>query len=525
MKYTNPILPGFHPDPSICRVGDDYYLVTSSFEYFPAIPIFHSKNLIDWEQIGYCITNSDWLPLMHGVPNCSGIYAPTIRYHKGRYYVICTNVSTSETKEQGYGNFIVSTEDPYKGWSKPVFIDCPGIDPSLFFGENGKVYYCGTERNIYLCEINPDTGEVLSGKKYIWQGTGGTCPEGPHIYQKDGWYYLMIAEGGTEYGHMVTMARSKEIWGPYESCPNNPILTNRSTGRSIMAVGHADLIEDKNQNWWAVCLCNRPISYPPKHNLGRETSLVPVSWDKDGWPSMGNNGIVEEVVEIKEIEVEQQQKKEDVSKGCRKNRIPKTEEVYEYREDFKTGELSLRWNYLYNPNQNYISCTNEKGLSLTGMSATLSDADTSTFVGCRQEHHRCRVSTRMEFAPMSEGEEAGIAVYLNRNHHYELAIIRKGGQNNLMLRRKIGTLWNIECQIPWEMAAVYLKIEASKTEYAFFYSSDGENYLKAGSGETAYLTTEVGGGFTGNYFALYATGNGKKSECCADFSWFHIQGN
>lgn len=517
MQYTNPIIPGFHPDPSICCVGDDYYLVTSSFEFFPCIPLFHSKNLVDWVQIGYCIMNRDYLPLMHGNPNASGIYAPTIRYHNGRFYVICTNVTTSDTTDTRYGNFIVSTTNPRGQWSQPIWLKCKGIDPSLFFDEDGKVYFCGTNGGVYLCQINPDTGEILSEQQNIWQGTGGCYPEGPHIYHRDGWYYLMIAEGGTEYGHMETIARSKKIEGPYKNYEKNPILSSRSLGLPIMATGHADLVEDKNKNWWAVCLGVRPISYPPKYNLGRETFLVPVKWTLDGWPVLGNHGVVEVTVHTDLLETGNTI---EITKTVIP--VPRSDEPYEFYDDFSSFELSLRWNYLYNPDLRYIK-HDSYGLALQGMKTTLSDADISTFLAFRQEHHNCVVRLKLKFSPAHEGEEAGVAVYMNRDHHYEMALARLEEKVCLIVRRRIGTLWKIEQNTIYDCEEVFMELEATKEFYRFRYSSDGINFHELGKGESKYLTTEVGGNFTGNFFALYATGNGEVCKNIAYFKWVHYK--
>ncbi|HWT74513.1 MAG TPA: glycoside hydrolase family 43 protein [Mobilitalea sp.] len=517
MQYTNPIIPGFHSDPSICRAEDDYYLVTSSFEFFPCIPLFHSKNLVDWKLIGYCITRSDYLPLMHGSPNASGIYAPTIRYHNGRFYVICTNVTTSDTTDTRYGNFIVSCTDPNGEWTQPVWLKCDGIDPSLFFDEDDKVYFCGTNEGIYFCQINPETGKILSEKKYIWQGTGGCCPEGPHIYRRGGWYYLMIAEGGTEYGHMETIARSQRIEGPYEAYQNNPVLSNRSLGLPVMAVGHADLIEDQNKNWWAVCLGVRPISYPPKYNLGRETFLVPVQWTEDGWPILGNQGVVDV-----QVQTDLLQTNVFVDRNERAVQVPKAGEPYEFYDDFSSAALSLRWTYLYNPDLYYIE-KDSNGLRLQGMATTLSDADVSTFLAFRQEHHACSISLKLDFSPQFEGEEAGLSIYMNRDHHYEMALTRAEGEACLIIRRRIGSLWKLEQKIAYNAAVVYMELEATKEHYRFNYSRDGCRFSELGRGEAKYLTTEVGGNFTGNFFALYATGNGKVCKDIAHFGWVHYK--
>lgn len=208
MLFKNPVIPGYNPDPSICRVGDDFYLVNSTFEFFPGVPVYHSKNLVNWELKGYCLNRRSQLEL-EGCRNSGGIYAPTIRYHKGMFYMITTNVTDK-------GNFVVHTDNIDGEWSDPAWIDQGGIDPSLFWDEDNKCYYCSTGildgvRGIVAFEINPMTGEILSDKHLISEGCGGQCAEGPHIYKKDGMYYLMIAEGGTEYAHRETIQRSASV--------------------------------------------------------------------------------------------------------------------------------------------------------------------------------------------------------------------------------------------------------------------------------------------------------------------------
>src|SRR5574344_493746 len=281
--YKNPIIKGFHPDPSVCRVDSDYYLVTSSFEYFPGVPIYHSRDMVNWEQIGNVLSRRSQLELSKsGVSG--GIYAPTIRYNDGVFYMITTNVSNK-------GNFFVYTTDPKGEWSEPVWLEQGGIDPSLYF-EDGKCYMTSNPDDaIWLCEIDKKSGKILSTSKKIWSGTGGRYPEAPHIFKKDGYYYLMIAEGGTEYGHKVTIARSRTVAGPYESNPANPILTHFShQGESspIQGLGHADFVEAYDGTWWMVFLGFRPQSYN-HHLTGRETYLAPVEWKEGQWPVVNGN--------------------------------------------------------------------------------------------------------------------------------------------------------------------------------------------------------------------------------------------
>lgn len=513
MKYKNPVISGFHPDPSVCRVGDDYYLVNSSFEYFPGIPVFHSKDLIHWEQIGHCITRNEQITYRKGAPNCSGMFAPTIRYSNGIFYVICTNVTFGQKHD---GNFIVWTDDPAGEWSDPVWLKTPGIDPSLFWDDDGKVYYTGTYQKIFVCEINPKTGEVIGERKKVWGGTGGNDPEGPHIYKRNGWYYLLISEGGTEYGHMVTVARSKDIFGPYESCPRNPVLTNRSTSLPIKAVGHADLIEDTKGNWWAICHGIRTISYPFKHNLGRETLLVPVTWDEEGWPVFGNAGMVKDEIEVEDmIEV---QGSVDVQEGAKKS----SKKGKVILDNFSGTKLKPEWNFIYNPCEELWQLHQNK-LTLYGSETALSDAESLAWVGRRQEHLECIASTQLRFIRMQDNEEAGISIYLNNKHHYEAALTRIHDKGYIILRRQIGSLWKIENQIPYNSNTVVLELHCSKDTYSFWYGDTKDEVKFLGKGETEYLTTEVGGKFTGNYIALYATGNGVKCREGADFEWFEYK--
>ncbi len=516
MKYQNPILPGFRPDPSICRVGEDFYLVNSTFEYFPGIPIYHSKDLIHWEQIGHCLTRNSQVVLKKGAPNCIGIYAPTLRYHNGTFYCIVTSVGGGE-------NFFIKTDDIYGEWSEPIMLPAmKGIDPSLFFDEDGKVYYSGTDESIYLWELDLATGEPIGEKHYVWGGTGANNPEGPHIYKINGMYYLLIAEGGTELNHMVTIARSESVFGPYESCPHNPILTNRGTGLPIKAIGHADLVEDQNGNWWAVCLGNRPVSYPFRHILGRETMLVPVTWE-DGWPVMGTDGHVYEEVDLSEVP--------DVSGAAGGRRLPGNPESYvpsdryipgsNMMDDFAGNVLHPSWNYIYNPTQALVE-TGADGLVLSGNEAAIWDDEEKAILCRRQEHMDFCAEAVLKFRPAQDLEEAGLAIYMNNRHHYEIAFTMMSDEPCIILRRQIGSLRAIEKVIPYAGEEVVLRLTGTREKYTLSYKETEEraSYIEAGSGETAYLSTEAGGCFTGNYIALYASGNGRPATARAVFKRF-----
>lgn len=503
MQYKNPVISGFYPDPSVCRVGDTYYLVNSSFEYFPGIPIFESKDLIHWHQIGHVIDKNNPLLLKRGFPNKTGLYAPTIRYHKGRFYVVCTNVAFGDEDE---GNFIVSAENPAGPWSNPIFLDLPGIDPSLLFDADGSVYFTGTHGNIYVCKIDIETGKTLENRRDIWAGTGGSAPEGPHLYHIDDWYYLMISEGGTEMCHMVTMSRSRSPYGPYESFSGNPIMSNRSTELPIRAAGHADLVCDTFGKWWAVCLGVRVISYPLRHNLGRETMLLPVEWH-DGWPIMGREGFLDELIVIdRHMGVETHQNASIESQP--------------FRTDFTKAYDQLPWNSIYTIDETLIKQTGE-GLQLLGNSVSLSEASHLAWYGRRQTHHVCSAAVNFEFAPMKDGEEVGLTVYMNHQHHYEIAMTQLEGKRHLIFRRQIGALYRIENMVAFEHSQATFKVEADKSQYRFSYQNHAD-WVEFGCGETQYLTTEVGGCFTGNYIGFYATGNGSNFEKPATIKWFEI---
>ncbi|NIK68604.1 glycoside hydrolase family 43 protein [Paenibacillus sp. BK720] len=497
-QYSNPVISGFHPDPSVCRAGEDYYLVTSSFEYFPGVPLFHSRDLVNWEQIGHVLTRTEQLDLSKA-GSSGGIYAPTIRYNNGTFFMTTTNVS-------GGGNFYVHADDPRGKWSDPVFVDQPGIDPDLFFDEDGTVYYTTSHdakgQGVYQSRIDIKTGERLSDVSLLWKGTGGQYPEAPHVYRIGEWYYLMISEGGTEYGHMVTVARSKRPDGPFEGCPHNPILTHRSQLRTIHATGHADFIQGPDGGWWAVCLGIRPAGYPHHHYLGRETFLAPVTWTEDAWPVIGDHGTIGEIMPAGNLPLQ-----------------PKTEPAG--RDDFDEASLASCWNFLRSPDPGNWSLSAKKGsLTLYGSGDTLNETGAPSFVGRRQQHFSFRASTHLTFAPKRDGEEAGIAVYMNERFHYEIAVTQIAGARKLIFRRRLGTLWKVESEIPWSTDSVVLSIHADGMSYVFGFAGSGEEEpIRMGQGECRLLATEVAGGFTGVFIAMYATGNGARSITPAYFDW------
>ena len=502
--FRNPIIPGFYPDPSICRVGEDYYMIHSSFEFFPGVPIFHSKDLVHWRQIGHCLTRKSQLPL--GKMRASGgIYATTIRYHKGTFYMLTTNVD-------GGGNFYVTAKNPAGPWSEPIwFNDGGGIDPSLFFDDDGKVYYTRHEGqgDGYIAQTTLDlkTGKLEGPLKKIWGGTGGIWAEGPHLYKVNGKYFLMISEGGTSYDHMVTIARSDSPWGPYESNPDNPILTHRNHPKHpLQALGHADLVETPD-GWWLVCLGIRPQG-GRFHHIGRETFLAPVVFNKAGWPVVNGNGTID--VTMPAPKLPQHIWPE-----------PPT------RDNFDGKTLALQWNYLRNPYEGDYSLTERSGfLRLYGSAVTISDQDSPAFIGRRQTDFNCVASTLLEFDPNSENEEAGLVARGNDRHHYEIAVTLKDGKRQVLFRKVFkGKIIEPVKYAEVQPGPVILSVKAMPLTYEFFYQSKGGKAISLGTAPTRDLSVEAigfdyGMCFTGAYFGMYATGNGKKSTKPADFDWF-----
>jgi xylan 1,4-beta-xylosidase len=510
--YRNPVIPGFHPDPSVVRVGDDFYLVTSSFEFFPGVPIFTSRDLVHWRQLGHVLTRESQRPLQKARPS-GGIYAPTLRYHAGTFYVITTNVD-------GGGNFLVTAKDPAGPWSEPVWLpDFGGIDPSLFFDDDGTVYLTGQgsgapgqPRGIYQTTLDVRTGRLLGPLRLVWDRTGMRYPEGPHLYKIRGKYYLMIAEGGTEYGHMVKIARGDSPWGPFDACPRNPILTHRETENDmpVQGTGHADIVEAADGSWWMVFLAFRPVS-GYWHHLGRETFLAPVTWDAEGWPVVNGGRPVGLEVQAATL-------------PAHPSPTPAARTAFD-------APLGPEWNHLRHPNRSSYSLDARPGwLTLRPEAASLGAVASPTWVGRRQEHMFCRVATLVDFVPGRDGEEAGISLYMNPDHRYEIGVGRANGRRQVFVRQRIGPhLETITASSPIEGSEpVVLQVDATPEEYTFSFgiAMSGRPQTATtplGQGLVRYLSSEVAGGFTGVYVGLYATGNGQPALAPAHFDWYDYE--
>ncbi|GAB2762447.1 glycoside hydrolase family 43 protein [Streptomyces bullii] len=378
--FANPVIPGFHPDPSICRAGDDYYLACSSFEYFPGVPIFHSRDLVHWTQIGNVLDRLSQLRLPLDTPSSAGIYAPTLRHHDGRFWLITTNVNDG-------GNLLFTATDPAGPWSDPIRLpDVHGIDPDLAWDDESNCW-C-TTAGVGQIRIDPRTGQSFGPQRRLWSGTpGAKAPEAPHLYRIGEYWYLLIAEGGTERGHGVSVARGRTPNGPFEPCPANPILTHRGTDHPVQNTGHADLVQAPDGTWWMVLLGVRPRGGTPGwHVLGRETFLAPVSW-ADGWPVVGEPA--------------------PVMAAPAWPLAPGPAEAS--RDDFDLSELRPSW---VSPRSRPTEhCTTEERagwLTLRARGGSLDDPDVM-FVGRRQRHLSCRASTLID---PGQGR-GGLAVHLD----------------------------------------------------------------------------------------------------------------
>ena len=490
---TNPILPGFYPDPSICAVGDDFYLVNSSFAYFPGIPIMHSKDLAHWEQIGNACDRESQLPL-GDTGHSRGLFAPTIRYHEGTFYIICTNVSYG-------GNFIITAQNPTGPWSEPHYIEgADGIDPSLFFDEDGTCYYIGTHPNpagcqydgdwyIWIQELDIENMKLVGEVHNVWNGAMRNIiwPEGPHLYKIGEYYYIMHAEGGTGPDHAVTVCRSKNVYGPYENNFCNPILTHRHLGRKypIRYVGHADLVKTINDEWYMVMLAVRPLE--GYTIMGRETFLARVEWEND-WPVVNPGvGRLTDTVEIN---------------------LPKwttyTAESNEYV--FSTmGQLPPEFMVLRNADKSHYSLEKGKGLLMLFDTHTLKEQASPSYLALRQKHHHFIAKALLDVSNLSEDKRAGIA-YL-QNNLYNLRVEVNGKMAEVILCEK-GTDRRVISMPLQGSNPLEVSLEVDGLSAAVIIEGQ-----KSPEVDIRTLSTEAAGGFTGCTVGLYAVADTENTDC------------
>jgi xylan 1,4-beta-xylosidase len=525
--FRNPILPGFYPDPSICRVGEDYYLVNSTFEYFPGLPVFHSRDLVHWRQLGHVLDRPSQLPL-DGICASDGLYAPTIRHAGGTFYVVNTLVRGTSKK----GNFIVTAANPAGPWSEPSWLEnAPGIDPSLFFDDDGRALYVGNrpvangryagDHEIWLQELDLGTMRLVGEPCVLWGGADreAVYAEAPHLYKINGRYYLMIAEGGTGHDHAVTIARSDKITGPYQGNRRNPIMTHRHLGLDypIVGTGHADLVETPSGEWWMVLLAMRPYG-GYFYNLGRETFLVPVLWE-EGWPVVAAGGGRVEFV--------------GRAPNLPEHRWPSPPVC----DHFETRTLAPQWNFLRTPRDDFWSLSARPGyLRLRLRPECLMDLANPSFVGRRQQHIRFAARAALEFKPRQDYECAGVVLLQNNDFHFRFVItggeatsvrlVKRSAPNPVLLGSSIpaGTDVTLE-ELPVKGNRFYFKVEADGQAYSFYIATEPEAWQPVAEGvDGRILSTPLAGGFVGAYIGMYASSNGQPSTNTADFDWFEYIG-
>ncbi len=541
-NYLNPVIPGFYPDPSICKVDDNYYLVNSTFAFYPGVPVFQSKDLVNWKQIGHVLDRPSQLDL-DGLNISQGIFAPTIRYNKGIFYMITTLVGNGD-------NFFVTADKPEGPWSDPVWLpDVTGIDPSLFFDDDGRSYivfnsdppdnislYEG-HRAIWMYEFDPLEKKTFGEKHLIVNGGTDISKEpiwieGPHIFKVNKYYYLIAAEGGTEINHSEVVFRSKSIKGPFTSYENNPVLTQRHLDINrpfpVTCTGHADIVQIPNGDWWAVFLGCRPYE-KNFFNTGRETFLVPVTWIND-WPVL-NHGFETVRYSYPIPQLKEHKWENPVLNGN-----------FTVKDEFENENLDFAWIFIRTVRDKWYSLKESPGnLRINLRPEVIWGKYNPSFIGRRQQHAYCYASAALTFSPVSENESAGIAAFQNSTHFYYLCKTLRDNKEVLQLIKgenpvNTGTEENRDnrYKLIKEIALddnetgkkLFLKIEASGSEYSFFYSAvEGEWKTLAEGAEGKYLSTEVAGGFVGTILGMYASSNKKPSENHADFDWFEYSGN
>jgi len=505
-EYYNPILAGFYPDPSICRKGDTFYLVNSSFAFYPGIPISTSKDLVHWTQLGYVLNRPSQLKL-DGIRISGGIYAPVIRYNKynDTFYMITTCVD-------GIGNFIVKTKDPAKGWSDPILLPkVGGIDPSLFFDEDGKAYIVNNDapvgtpkwdghRAIWIHEFDTNTDKTKGTAKVIVDG--GVDPsqkpvwiEGPHIYKRNGKYLLMAAEGGTSTNHSEVAFISDKVLGDYVPCTTNPILTQRDLDENrsprITSVGHADLIDDLDGKTWAVFLGCRPYE-GNYYNTGRETFLLPVTW-KDNAPVILPKGEALPTI---------------VKKKKQENAPTLMSGNFSWRDDFDKDSLNNEWLMIRTPRSRWYNFKDGK-LILKALPQSINKTVQPAFLGHRQQHRSFEVITELTFKPKTIQDIAGLVCFQNEQYNFIFGKTLVKAKESIVLYRSDGKRTRLACKaIPTEYkdANIQLKIAGKGSNYSFYVSYNGTDWVTIAEDADAHnLSTQDAGGFTGTLIGPYAS--------------------
>lgn len=520
--YRNPILAGFYPDPSVCQVGEDYYLINSTFSYFPGIPIFHSRDLVNWKQLGHVIDRPSQLNY-DGLRITAGLFAPAISYHEPSrtFYVVCTMVGAG-------GNFLMTAKDPAGPWSDPQWLDFDGIDPSLFFDDDGRAWmvnngnppdnqplYSG-HRAIWIQEFDVAKQQLIGPRRIIINGGVDLAQqpvwiEGPHLYKRDGWYYLCCAEGGTSTQHSQVIFRSKSPTGPFVPWNQNPILTQRdldgTVPHAVTATGHADLVEAPDGRWWAVFLACRPFA-GEYFTTGRETFLLPVAWTDDGWPTILPKG------ERVPYTVPAPSVGSLHEPGRPGSPTPATVPLtgnFTWRDDFDEAALSPLWIMARAPKETWWELGAPNGeLRLTPRADALTGTGNPSFLGRRVQHAKFSASTTLT-PPATVGSSGGLVVFQDEQHHYYLGVRRTAAGLGLFLELTNGekpeTLATADLSGAGD-GPLDLRIVADESVLAFEYrKADGGWQTLVPRASTTPVTVQAAGGglhFTGAVVGPYA---------------------
>lgn len=526
---VNPILKGFYPDPSIVQVGSDYYLINSTFSYFPGIPVFHSKDLKNWKQIGNVIDRTSQLDFM-GERMTRGLFAPSISYHQGTYYVVCTDIDHD-------GNFVVTANNPAGAWSIPIKIpQVRGIDPSIYFDENGKAYilynsdapdnkplYSG-HRTIRMYEFDPVSLKVIGEEKQLVNGGVDISKkpvwiEGPHIMKRFGWYYLYAAEGGTSVNHSEVVFRSKDVWGPYVPYEKNPILTQRDLPENrlnpVTSTGHAQFVDGPDGNTYAIFLAVRPYE-GDYYNTGRETFIAPVEW-REEWPIINPNS--KEVLYSYPVNIKEQKQK---------GTIPQSGN-FSYTLYFKQ-KLDPSLLFLRKPDSSAFTLSKKAGLTLKLKPETIMDFGSPSFIGKRQQHLYNTVETKIDFTPTASNEKAGLVIFQSETNFYYLAKSINNGQEVVQLfkGKPKEKAMELLAEIPLETktSKLHLKTIAEGAYYSFYYALNGKSWnLLKDKVDAKFVSTKTAGGFVGCIYGMYATSSGEPSVNRSSFQYLKYTGN
>lgn len=507
--YKNPVVTGFFPDPSIIRVGEDYYMVNSTFEYFPAVVISHSKDLVNWEIIGHAITRNEYLDLT-GIEDSHGLWAPDISYYNGTYYIMVTlrlnNRMENQPRNKIRRQMVMKSDRPDGPYSKPAFIDVDGIDPSHFVDDDGTHYMVLTS-GANLVKLNDDCTEALSDKISIWPGTGERAPEGPHVMKKDGYYYVILAEGGTGYGHRITVARSKELYGPYEPSPYNPVLMQTDPDSPIQKSGHGKLVQTQNGDWWITYLCARP-NKGKFTTLGRETALDPVTWTDDGW-FVVNEG-----------------KGPSITQAA--PNLPEVKYEEKFYDDFDSNSLEHYWQFVRNPDNEGWSLSERPGhLRIYTGNSSMGHIETRNIIVRREKNFVYTATTKLEFSPSCPEEEAGLVCMFGRHCMVRIFLAKDEAYRVKVIETNNDVVTELGVSDALVAPVVYLRIAVNKQVRKFYYSLDNETWTLVGTVEDArFLSGEgvkIGKHHTGTMVGMYAVNNGTGGWTAADFDWFNYE--